>query len=124
MAVFGPALPGPLMVLSPRAPFVVVLGGNPWHTQPARGTWPLLEDFDESNAHMAALLEASRAQGHLAHPLPIVGFSQDAPAADALAIHHRPTLGGLALLAGSLPHPSRPPRADQPLSGLPTFVAH
>jgi predicted esterase len=122
MAVFRPALPGPLMVISPRALSVVVPGGNSWRTQPAGGTRPLLEDFDESNAHMAALLEASRAQGHLAHPLPIVGFSQGAAA--ALACHHRPTLGRLALLAGSVPHPSRPPRVDQPLSGLPTFVAH
>lgn len=124
MAVFRPALPGHCVVISPRAPFVVAPGGTSWHTQLAGRTWPLSEDFDDSTAHIAALLDALRERGQPTHPILIVGFSQGAAAAAAFAFQHRPTLDGLALLAGFVPHASSPPRVDQPLSRLPTFVAH
>lgn len=123
MAVFRSALPGPLLVVSPRAPFGVSPGGNSWHTQLAGRTWPLLEDFNASTMHVAALVEALREQGHLSHALLIVGFSQGAATAAAFAFEHRMLVDGLALLAGFVPHPSGFARTDQPLKGLPTFVA-
>src|SRR3989304_1816042 len=124
MAVFRPALPGPLLVVSPRAPFGVSPGGNSWHTQLAGRTWPLPWDFNASTMHVAALVEALREQGHLSHALLIVGFSQGAAAAAAFVFEHRMLVDGLALLAGFVPHPSGFARTDQPLRGLPTFLAN
>ncbi len=124
MAIFRPALPGHLLVVSPRAPFVVSPGGNSWHTQRAGRTWPLLEDFDASTARVAALVDALHEPGQLTHPLLIVGFSQGAAAAAAFAFEHRILVDGLALLAGFVPHPSGLSRVDQPLRDLPIFVAN
>jgi phospholipase/carboxylesterase len=124
MAVFRPALPSRLLVVSPRAPFVVSPGGNSWHTQLAGHNWPLLEDFDASTSYVAALVDALGEPGQLTHPLLIVGFSQGAAAAAAFAFEHRILVDGLALLAGFVPHPSGLARIDQPLRGLPTFVAN
>ncbi|OGO49228.1 MAG: hypothetical protein A2Z30_06070 [Chloroflexi bacterium RBG_16_64_43] len=123
MDVFRPALPDRLLVVSPRAPFLVLPDGPSWHARLASHTWPRLEEFEDSCAHIAALVDALRERGHPAHPLLIVGFSQGAAAGAAFAFQHRPKLDGLALLAGFVPHPSGPARVDQPLSGLPTFVA-
>ena len=123
MAVFRPAFPSHLLVVSPRAPFAALPSGNSWYAQTRDPAWPALEEFADSNARIAALVDALRERGHPAHPLLIVGFSQGAAAGAAFAFQHRPKLDGLALLAGFVPHPSGPARVDQPLSGLPTFVA-
>ncbi len=124
MAVFRPALPSRLLIVSPRAPFVVSPGGNSWHTQLAGRTWPLLEDFDASTAYVAALVDTLRKPGQLTHPLLIAGFSQGAAAAAAFAFEHRILVDGLALLAGFVPHRSGLARIDQPLRDLPIFVAN
>jgi predicted esterase len=121
MWVFARALPAPWLVVAPRAIAVDPDGGYAWHARKPN-EWPAIEMFDEA---VEALAQFIRALPMLYNADPahiyLMGFSQGAAAAYALALRHRPVVQGIAGLVGFLP--TGVATETQPLTGLPIFAA-
>lgn len=86
--------------------------------------WPNLDDFDEAVTALKDFIEALP-DAYDADPnnIFVLGFSQGAAAALALAIRHPGLIRGIAALVGFAPEPPPEVTEQRPLDGLPVFMA-
>jgi phospholipase/carboxylesterase len=124
MWVFAPVLPAGWLLVSPRGLKPDPDGGHAWHPR-KRDEWPRLESFDEAVAAVARLIRAlPEVYGADPGRVYLMGFSQGAATAYALALRHRELVGGVAGLVGFVPEGcgEQTPGVSS-LSGLPIFMA-
>ncbi len=124
MWVFAPALPGDWLLVAPRGIQPDPAGGHAWRVR-ERDEWPRLESFDEAVAAVARLIRALP-EVYDADPgrAYLMGFSQGAATAYALALRHRELAGGVAGLVGFVPEGCEEQASGGcDLSGLPVFMA-
>lgn len=122
MWLFTSQLPAAFTLLAPRAPHPEPRRGYTWRPVTAQ-TWglPSLDDFRPAAQALLDFVDGwSRQAGVQAHPFDVMGFSQGAALAYALALFHPARIGRLAALAGFLPEGA----AAQSLTGKPVYIAH
>ena len=126
MWVFARHLPPDYWIVAPRAPYATTPSGFSWREEGARpGARPNLDDLSESVENVIALLDSLTA----AHGLPgstwnVMGFSQGAAMAAALALRFPARVERIALLAGFIPAGGEKLAALVPLRGKTIFMAH
>ncbi len=123
MWIFARNLPGNYWIFSPRAPVPAPEGGYGW--LPHDGGWPRLADFQ---GIAEALLGAFRHwTGNLRTPFmpfDVMGFSQGAAMAYALAAYYPQQVNRVVALAGFLPPDENLPGHYQALQGKKVYIAH
>jgi len=123
MWVFARTLPDNWLLAAPRALKPDPEGGYAWHPRKP-DEWPTLSMFDEGVEALAQFVRALPAHYH-ADPAQIylMGFSQGAAVAYALALRHPQLVKGIAGLVGFMPTEIGPLLSARPLQGLPVFMA-
>jgi phospholipase/carboxylesterase len=123
MWVFSSKMPAGALLISPRGLFESASGGYGWYRD-SLGGLPALEDFSEGIDQIATVLRSNLfALGDFSRFM-ILGFSQGAALAYSLALLRVFNLQALAGLSGFVPDGADKLIAENPLSGLPVFVAH
>lgn len=122
MWVFRRTIPRHWLVVSPRALLADPEGGHSWRIQPY-GAWPPLDAFDPAAEALDRFLSALPAL-YNADPdrTVLMGFSQGAAAAFALAVRRPGLAQGIAGLMGFAP-PAEPAEIAGMMAGLPVFLA-
>jgi phospholipase/carboxylesterase len=127
MWVFASHLPVNHLVIAPRAPYLSThaeRGGYSW-TERRSGEWPWLDDFLPSTNQMKQLLvELARSYEGDFSRIDIAGFSQGAALAYAFALLNPDRVRRVAGLAGFLPERCEDKIQEEPLAGIPLFMAH
>jgi predicted esterase len=119
MWVVAEALPTAGWMISPRAPFPTTDGGFSW-SEPAHAGKSKFEDFDQGVAALRSLLDRlSDERGIDRRRMILVGFSQGAALAFAVARHGHLQPLGIVALAGFLPDGD-----PGPLRAIPIFWGH
>lgn len=132
--VFAPALPADWLLVAPRAiewelEKPTDEAGYSWvlqqDNQPAQsGLWPSTADFQDAVAALTYFIKSlPEVYGADPEQIYLLGFSQGAAAALALATAHPELVKGVASLVGFMPEPSAAQLAQQPLRGVPIFMA-
>ncbi len=123
MWIFTRNLPGNYWLFAPRAPIPADEGGYGWI--PHEGGWPELADF---RGIAEALLDAFRHWAGRVHaprePFDVMGFSQGAAMAYALAAYYPHQINRLVALAGFLPPDDPMPGRYSALNGKKIYIAH
>lgn len=123
MWVFTRNLPENYWIFAPRAPVPAVDGGYGW--LPREEGFPNLADFQ---GIADALLDAFRHWANRVHaprdPFDVMGFSQGAAMAYALAAYHPLPVKHLVALAGFLPPDNPMPGRYSELRGKKIYIAH
>lgn len=129
--VFARALPRDWLLVAPRGidfepetDAVDDVGFSWMSPEPGPWRWPEISAFDDAVLALKDFIE-SLPDVYEADPtqLYVLGFSQGAAAAYALALQHPGLVCGIAGLVGFCPEPPAKLLARQPLSGLPIFMA-
>jgi phospholipase/carboxylesterase len=126
MWIFTRHLPAGYTVLAPRAPLAARQGGYSWREVPD-GSWgfPSVDDLLPAVEALLDFVDGWSGSVSLdARRLDVIGFSQGAALAYALALLHPDRVRALAALSGFLPAGSDACLAGHPLDGKPVFVAH
>ena len=126
MWIFTRRLPAGMTQLAPRAPFPAPGGGYSW-TPPGDGDRPLssMRDLQPAVDWLLTFVEAwAEAMALPVEPLDVMGFSQGAALALALALVHPGRVRALAVLSGFLPSGADQYLEKQPLTHRSIFVAH
>lgn len=126
MWLFASRLPVAFTLLAPRAPHPEPRGGYTWRPV-APETWglPSLDDFRPAAQELLDFVDGwSQQAGVTASSFDVMGFSQGAALAYALALLYPARLGRLAALAGFLPEGAAAHLAARPLAGRPVYIAH
>ncbi len=123
MWVFARTLPEDWLIVAPRAITPDPDGGYAWHPRKP-DEWPTLTLFTDGVEALAQFLRALPAQ-YQADPAQtyLMGFSQGAAVAYALALRHPQLVKGIAGLVGFMPTETDGLLAAGPLQGLPVFMA-
>lgn len=127
MWIFARALPKEWLLVAPRAIHDDGDGGHSWYPPlPTRlpTRWPTLTQFDPAVAQLHQFIHTlpSLYNADLSQ-LYLMGFSQGAAAAYALALQHPQLVQGIAGLVGFIPTDCDDTVSIAPLSGLPIFMA-
>jgi phospholipase/carboxylesterase len=124
--VFAPAMPENWLLLAPRAILPENEPGNPadgysWLNMPY-GRWPRLDEFDDAVTALADFLRAlPDVYGADPQQIYLLGFSQGAATAFALAMRHPKLVQGVMGLVGFAPE--LPEDTAVSLANLPLFLA-
>lgn len=123
MWVFSQTLPKDWLLVAPRAIFQENEHSFSWHPRQS-GKWPTLEDFDTAVSHLSHFIK-TLPQRLDADPKQIylMGFSQGAAAAFALAIREPGCVQGIASLVGFMPRQIDDAIHQTKLADLPVFMA-
>ncbi len=122
MWVFARALPPDWLIVAPRAIQPDPAGGFAWHPRKA-DEWPLLPLFDDAVGAIVRFIHTLPARyGADVRRLFVMGFSQGAAAAFAVALRYPGLVSGLAALVGFMPG-AVTDDLSAPLAGLPVFMA-
>jgi len=124
MAVFTRNLPRNAWIFSPRAPFATNEGGFKWI--PAEdGTTASLNAFLTAAVGLQKALSDWKTTFEIAdHKIDVVGFSQGAVMALTFALRFPQQIHRSACLSGFLPRDTPEIIQDEPLTGMPIFLAH
>lgn len=110
-------------IFAPRAPVQAPEGGYGW--LPNEGSWPELADFqDTAGKLLSALQRWARDVQAPGDPFDVMGFSQGAAMAYALAAYYPQQINRLVALSGFLPLDELMPGRYSALSGKKIYVAH
>ena len=126
MWVFARHLPAGYTILAPRAPLAAPQGGYSWR-EIAEGTWgfPSVDDLKPVVEALFDFVDRWSVSVSLAAAnFDVIGFSQGAALAYALALLHPDRVRVLAALSGFLPSGSEAYLAGRPLEGKPVYVVH
>ncbi|MDD5466695.1 MAG: hypothetical protein PHS96_02700 [Anaerolineales bacterium] len=123
MWIFTERLPLKRLILSPRGLYPAPGGGYSWTMATERG-WPSIDDFRPAIDRLLALLAEEPWEQAAEPPWVVIGFSQGAALAYALALTHPQRVGALVGLSGFLPRGAEGLVGRRPLDGLPVFIAH
>lgn len=127
MWVFAPRLPRRALLVTMRAPFVsrhTKYGGYSWLDQHDNG-WGAIDEFRPALDKFSDLLSKLPAElpGDFSQ-FGLVGFSQGAAFSFAHSLNYPERVERLASLAGFVPEGCEARAAQQPLDGMPVFIAH
>jgi phospholipase/carboxylesterase len=125
MWIFARSLPPNTWIFAPRGPVPTVEGGYGWLPREDDGKWPALQDF----VGIAEALRDAFRHWATSHHAPregfdVMGFSQGAAMAYALAAFYPKQVGRVAALAGFLPPDETFPGRYSALKGKKIYVAH
>lgn len=123
MWVFATRLPRHAVLIAPRGLYPAPLGGYGWHATHNR-IWPALDDFHPAIERLLELLVKLRISKSDLAQFSVVGFSQGAALAYALALLHPDRVTAVAALAGFMPSEIEPSLLHQSMNGKPVFVTH
>ena len=126
MWVLAQKLPTKYEILAPRAPFSVAEGGYSWR-EVKPGTWgkSSLEDLRKAVEALLALVDDYSASAGMADGrFDLMGFSQGAAMAYALALLHPERVRRLAALSGFFPEGGDALLNPQKFAEKPIFVTH
>jgi phospholipase/carboxylesterase len=122
MWIFTHKLPRRTWIFSPRAP-LADSGGYSW--LPPQDGWPRLSDFEEIAGKLIAEFDRwAAAAGAPADQVDVMGFSQGAALAYAMAAFYPEKVNRLVALAGFLPQDDSTPGRYPALNGKRIYVAH
>jgi len=123
MWIFSRTLPKEWLVVAPRGIKPDPGGGYAWHPR-QRDEWPPLSKFDEAVTAVVRFIQALPGL-YDADPdrLYLMGFSQGAATAYAIAMRDPGLVQGVAGLVGFVPVESDAAVETKALSGLPIFMA-
>jgi phospholipase/carboxylesterase len=125
MWIFTHNLPPNTWIFSPRGPVAAPEGGYGWVPRVEENAWPALSDFEEiARALMGAYRHWSGRNQTQYLPLDVMGFSQGAAMAYALATFYPRQIDRLVALAGFLPTDGQPPGRYSALNGKKIYIAH
>jgi phospholipase/carboxylesterase len=123
MWIFRRSAPKDWLVVAPRAIRDDADGGYAWHPR-GRDEWPTLGMFGEAVAAIVRFIEALPALYNAnLERLYLMGFSQGAAAAYAVAINRPGLVKAIAGLVGFIPGDCGGPEGRAALRGLPIFMA-
>lgn len=122
MWVFARALPAEWLIVAPRAIQPDPAGGFAWHPRKP-DEWPPLSFFSEAASAIVRFVHSlpERYEADVTR-LFVMGFSQGAAAAFAVALRHPGLVHGIAALVGFMPG-GVADELSAPLAGLPVFMA-
>ena len=134
MWAFTSRLPKDHLLLAPRGLYPAPFGGYGWHP-PRQGGWAGVKDFLPAVDALADLLftpldlsssvdQRSLLENADLTTVSLLGFSQGAALAFTFALTYPEHVRMLGGLAGFLPEGAEELSASQPLTGIPTFLAH
>ena len=126
MWVFVGKFPNDYWMLAPRAPYPAPPGGYSWlPSKKESGSAASLEHFRSSANSLVTLLDAYAAKHELQAPqFDLIGFSEGAAVASALALSYPSRIRRLAILAGFVPQGLEEIVRSKPLLDIPVFVVH
>jgi phospholipase/carboxylesterase len=123
MWIFARAVPEDWLLVAPRAIKKDPAGGYSWRIR-ERDEWPTLVQFD---VPVGAVVDFVQALPDLYNAdlenVCLMGFSQGAATAYAVAMRHPGLVRGIAGLVGFVPMECDDLLAAEPLEGLPIFMA-
>lgn len=123
MWIFRRALPDDWLVISPRGIKRDPAGGYAWHPR-QRDEWPPLPMFDEAVGALVDFIESlPDLYGADAGRIYLMGFSQGAATAYAVAMGHPDLIQGIAGLVGFVPVECDAAVETRVLRDLPIFAA-
>jgi phospholipase/carboxylesterase len=113
-----------VLVVSPRAPLTLDLGGFAWYEIGDEGT-PHAETFRRSVVVLRNFLEEIKT-AYSINPerLVLLGFSQGTVMAYAVGLQDPASVRGIAALSGYVPEKSGLPLRLHRLNGFPVFISH
>jgi phospholipase/carboxylesterase len=123
MWIFSSRLPKDALLLAPRGFYPTTLGGFGWHVQKP-DFWPQVEDFLPAMDRLFELLGEREMAPWDGGKISLVGFSQGAALAGAMALKYPERVNLLAMLSGFLPEDAPERFAGETLADLPVFMAH
>jgi phospholipase/carboxylesterase len=131
MWIFTRSLPGGLWMFAPRAPYPAEDGGYSWQEpggrqgKPSEGHLPELEDLrDVCKRLLEGLAEWAQQTGAPVENIDVMGFSQGAAMAYALAAFYPERIGRVLALAGFAPKATTEPDPYAALKGKKIYIAH
>ena len=123
MEIFTKGLPVNYWLAAPRGIYASALGGYSWYSDQGK-TWPWVDDFRPAMEALFELLTPEDFPGAVLEQVDVMGFSQGAALAFALAFLYPQRVRNIAGLAGFMPEGGEALARNQPLSGKRVFVAH
>lgn len=123
MWVFTRNLPGNYWILSPRGPVQAPEKGYGW--LPNHGILPTLQDFKPVAQSLIQAVQHWQSDLRIpAQPFSVMGFSQGAAMAYALAAFYPQSVNQVIALAGFLPQDDPMPGHYSGLNGKKVYIAH
>jgi phospholipase/carboxylesterase len=123
MDVFAQKLPKHDWLVALRGIYPSPTKGFSWFIEQGK-TFPWVDDFTPAIEALFELLVPDHFPGADLERVDLLGFSQGAALAYAIAFLHSRWVGKLAGIAGFLPHGCEALARNRPLSGKRVFVAH
>ena len=123
MEVFAPRMPKDAWLALPRGIYPSPQGGYSWFREQGK-QWPWVDDFRPAMDALFELLVPENFPGAELKTIHLVGFSQGAALAYALAFLYPSKVASVAGLAGFLPQGCEALSRNLPLKGKRLFVAH
>ena len=123
MWVFAPRLPTNSLLIAPRGLFTTTGAGYSWYPKLDKHL-PGFDNFSTSVEKLFSTVSAQNFPMGDFSAMHLVGFSQGAALAYAMAIHHPQQVASLAGLSGFLPDGASAWLQAGRLAGMPTFIAH
>ena len=123
MTVFAKAAPANYWLVSPRGIYPSSQAGYSWYRE-QDAAWPWVDDFKSALEALLELLVIENFPEAVLDQVDVMGFSQGAGLAYALAFLYPQKVRKLAGLAGFLPEGCEALSRNQPLQGKKVFVAH
>jgi phospholipase/carboxylesterase len=123
MWIFASKMPAGALLIAPRGVFNSSLGGYSWYKD-IIDKLPALEDFSDAIDQIETALHSDLFSMGDFSRLRLVGFSQGAALAYTLAFRGVNGIKAIAGLSGFVPNGTEKLIDENPLSGLPVFVAH
>jgi len=123
MWIFARTVPDDWLLVAPRAIKEDPRGGYSWRIR-EKGEWPSLAQFDVPvGAVVDFIHKLPELYGADLQNLYLMGFSQGAALAYAVAMNYPELIQGVAGLVGFLPIECEDVAAVEPLAGMPVFMA-
>ena len=123
MWIFARLVPDDWLILAPRGIRSDPAGGYAWHPR-HRDEWPSAAMFSEAASSVVAFVKAlPELYGADPGRIYLMGFSQGAATAYAMAMSHPGLVQGIAGLVGFVPVESDAAIETAALKGLPIFMA-
>jgi phospholipase/carboxylesterase len=123
MWVFSAKIPDNAYIIAPRAIYQSPKGGYQW-VEVRRKIWPWIDEFQPGIESLLELLTSRNFPDADLSSIVVLGFSQGAALAYAMALLHPAKIRTIAGLASFMPDGSEAISRNQPLSGKHVFVAH
>lgn len=123
MWVFASKLPGDALLVAPRGLHPAPLGGYSWHEYKGK-PWAWVDDFRPAAEILVDLIARMNFTTSNLENLRLLGFSQGAALAFTFCLLNPGRVRAVAALSGYLPDGFSAMNQNQPLAGLPVFMAH